>query len=192
MNDEKTCGEDPGQFICHPDEVSTGGDRGWLDFAQPPVDMYGPLHCAGNCGAAALKCWINNPYPDTVPLPICIRGEPGTMDTAFKEADTHAGEIRKIPLYDSYTDDGNCPDGDPVLGDSCSSTGMYHVVDVACVEIVEYIKKHPMEVVGETKTVDVKALRVKVACGGECDEQCSASTYVPPEPGDVIGVSLIR
>jgi len=196
IDDVKTCGDAPGDLVCNPNEVSTGGNRGWLDFAQPPVELYGSLKCAGNCGAAALRCWIDNPYPDTIDLPICIRGELGTIGSAFDEADRHEGEVKKIPLYDSVTDTGSCPGDHPILGDSCNSNLMYHVTDIACVKIKEYQKHYEIEmhVVGEDKTTDVtdvKALIVEVSCEG-CDEQCSKGSLDPPQPGEAIGVSLIR
>lgn len=217
IDSEKICGDEVGQLACRDNEVSTGGMRAWLDFAQPDPEKYEDLQCVGNCGAQALKCWIANPYPDNIPIPCCIRGQPGVIGSAFKEAGdpVHHGEIRKIPLFDSFTDDGVCPDGDgdgqadKVLGDSCNTNRMYHITEVVCVRIGHYDSKYevplvqpspeppepgepPPEPTPTPKPEVVKALIVHVVCPHKCTEGCATTPGGIPQPGDVTAVSLIK
>lgn len=209
IDSDKVCGDEVGDLDCGPDEVSTGGERAWLDFAQPDEGIYGASPCTGNCGAAALRCWIENLFPGDVPIPICIRGEPGVMGSAFQEAGDpmHHGQIRKIPIFDSFADDGVCPEGDDVLGDSCNNNRMYHIVAIACVKIDHYEPHYEIPLVQPTPdpsaTPDpeptrtprperVKALIVTVACDDECDEECASTPGGMPAPGNPLGVSLVR
>lgn len=211
IDSEKICGDEVGELDCGPYEVSTGGDRAWLDFGQPDPGIYGSIHCAGNCGAAALKCWMQQTYPVVIDLPICIRGESGTIGSAFKEAGDpmHKDQIRNIPIFDSFTDSGVCPDGDDVLGDSCNNNRMYHIIDVACVQIDRYEPQYEIPLVQPTaepvgpgtptpeptktpKPEVVQALIVKVACGPVCAEGCGSTTGATPGPGYTMGVSLLR
>ena len=204
IDSDKICGDDVGQLDCADNEVSTGGNRAWLDFAVPDPAKYGDLECAGNCGAAALKCWIRIPFPGGMRIPGCIRGQPGVIDAAYQEAHNLPPQdrIRKIPLFDSFTDEGECPGGDPVLGMSCDSKWMYHITRVACVEIVEYVRFYEIELVPEPPPEGepppepefelVKALIVRAMCGDECTEGCASGPGGIPQPGDITAVGLIK
>ena len=184
-------------------DVAMGGNRGWLDFARPDLGGLPAPGCEGNCGAAALKCWICNPIPILPSLPFCIKGEPGTMTTAFKHTDpTAAGTSQgcddpiryaKIPVFDISTDSGTCPpmDGQPLdtLGVSCPNQNLYRIVDYVCVRVERYESKYTNKDLG---IKNEKALFVTIACD---ESNCLAplsgveGSFIP---GGLSAVSLIE
>ena len=53
------------------------GDRGWIRFSSPPSPFPDPNGCGGNCGAAALKCWVRYSYSGPVEIGQCVGGQAG-------------------------------------------------------------------------------------------------------------------
>jgi len=196
IDSDKTC-DDPD--VCG--NVIMGGNRGWLDYAQPELPGLPDAGCEGNCGADALKCWICNPLTYLPDLPLCLKGEPGEMTKAFKATDPDGHppqgcpdpiQYAKIPLFDEVTDTGTCPAVDgvtpPTLGVSCPNNRLYRIVDYACVQVIEYDSKYTIE---GTDVKNINALKVRKLCGTDCPAWIGGAEgkFIP---GGLSAVSLIE
>ncbi|MBN1921696.1 MAG: hypothetical protein JW892_10655 [Anaerolineae bacterium] len=186
IDSDKICGVD---YDCDTDDdgvddMIMGGGRGWLDLPWPDETLY-TTPCNRNCGTDAVRCWLENPYPGQIPLPACIKSQPGVSDAAFKAAGDQAGKIVRVPLFD-----GEC-DADTALGD-CGGNEAYHIVDIGCIQVVEYDKNYLVWDIKKAKWDKMKALIVSVSCDEGCYAACSGTGGGTPEPGDVIAVSLLK
>jgi len=191
LDSDKTCGdcEDDTCFDCDADDDGTwdfkfGGGRGWLDFPDLPEEEYGST-CGG--GANCLKYWIGNPYPGDLPKPCCIKQEPGTTASAFAETEDYVGLDVAVPVFDGLSDDGTCPNGDPIVGET--SNDYYHIVDYVCIEVVSYEKNYEM-LLGNGKTTKVNAIFVRKSCN-DCFV-CGSTAGGEFVPGGLSAVSLIE
>jgi hypothetical protein len=90
------------------------GNRGWVRFSAPPAPYANPGGCGGNCGAAALRCWIEHGYSGPVNIGSCVPAKPGVNASALKAAEGRVGDNMYVLLWSP----GPCTSGD-VVG-SCS------------------------------------------------------------------------
>jgi len=194
IDDDKTCGED---YDCDldddgDDDVIMGGNRGWLDFAQPDAAIYG-ISCGGDCGAAALKCWIENPSPEEIIPPMCIKGEGGVKTSAFMAAGDYDGGQVAIPLFDEVVDTGDCPHGHPTYGVDCPNSRLYHIIDFGCVEVVRFEKKFELTSIDDGEIDKFKALIVTKVCNPtDCFTPGGGAGGGEFIPGGLTAVSLIE
>jgi len=106
------------------------GHRGWLRFPDTPAGYANPGSCGGNCGAAALKCYVENDYYGPIHEGQCVPGEPGVDASALDAAESREGDELYILLWDS----GSCGAGN-TIGD-CPGTP-YYIVGFGRIELVE-------------------------------------------------------
>jgi hypothetical protein len=176
------------------------GHRGWLLFPRPrpPYDHIAP-ECTDNCGTQ-VRCWIENgSYGGAIPIPnfgepYCIPGQPG-VDESVRieiEAQLAIGDVRpNVLLWDR-----KCDEGEEVHG-NCSGDP-YHIVGMGCVTILDVLEadilvkedlwKRPEK--PEYCLTNVKVIQARKRC--ECNSACGSSTGIPPKPGEVRAVSLVR
>lgn len=191
LDSDKTCGDctDDTCYDCDADDDGSwdfkfGGGRGWIDFPDLDEDVYGKT-CGG--GANCLKYWIDHPYPGDLIKPACIKQEPGTTSSAFATTADHIGEHVAVPVFDGLSDDGTCPNGDPIIGET--SNDYYHIVDYVCVEVVDYQKNFVMTL-GNGKTEKVNAVFVRKSC--ENCFVCGSTSGGEFIPGGLTAVSLVE
>ncbi len=167
----------------------TDTSRGWLDFTGSTDPLY-PDTCASNgCGDSELKCRIEKGAAEMVTLPACIAGLRGVKAGASKEIDARAGDIVRLPLYDT-----TCS---PV-GNHCSGTDAegYHVVDFGCVQVegwVQSLQLDPKPGMDKSyKKIKSKAIIVTKVCGGACATSCGSTNGALPETWQLRAVSITK
>ena len=147
------------------------GHRGWLRFPDSPPGFPNPGGCGGNCGASALKCWIENDYHGPIHEGECVPGKPGVDASALKAAEDREGE-----LYVLLWDSGSCTSGNTV-GD-CPGTP-YYIVGFGRIELVKVHTKLTVPPRPGYKQKDcpknVKAMQTTKFCGEEDLDSLTAS-----------------
>jgi hypothetical protein len=172
------------------------GHRGWVDLPRPERPYPVP-HCADNCGSQQVWCWINEGGYSGILNPrdraFCLPGEPGVSNNIRHEIyKDHKGEQVNILIWN----DDPCTDENTV--GTCTGTP-YHIISTGCVKL---------DIIDPTPEIDlpanplyfekpfceqnVKVIRVRKLCEGDCVDPCGSTDGEPPVTGEVRAVSLIR
>jgi len=174
------------------------GQRGWVTLSAPPDPVPIPEDCGNvnDCGANALKCWLEHDYPGNIDIGMCVPGKPGVVQDALPSAGSRVGgdkDIVRILLWDETpcTDDIKAPGCQPGGGDD----RWYYIADFGCVKIEEYEAKFtlpPREGHKQNECPkNAKVIRVTKLC--DCPPSSGGSTGGDPIPEGGIGaVSLIE
>jgi hypothetical protein len=182
---------DPPDDVIH---VVGPGHRGWVDLPRPERPNPVP-HCADNCGAEQVWCWIDNfGYTGNLDASeggFCLPGEPGVSNKVRHEIyNDHKGDEVNILIWD----DEECSDED--IEGTCSGTP-YHIVGTGCV-IVDPIDPTPeIDLPANPDYFEkpfceqnVKVIKVRKECS--CEDECGKTDGELPDTGEVRSVSLIK
>ncbi len=126
---------------------------------------------------------------EQVILPACIAGLRGVKAGAKNEIDARAGDIVKVPLYDTTCSPTN---------NHCSGTEAegYHIVQFGCVVVEgweQQLQLDPKPGMDKSyKKIKSKAVIVTKYCGGDCATACGSTDGTLPEAWEVRSVSLTR
>jgi Flp pilus assembly protein TadG len=192
--------EDPPDNEVH---IVGPGDRGWLLLPRPerPYDALVPQG-ADNCGRQTLA-WIDNGgYTGEIPIDpnqvgsLCLPGQPGVDNDVRLEIERdHAGELFNILLWD----DVPCSDGDIVPAEGACPGTPYHIVDTGCVQLDEVdpapeidIPANPEYFANPYCMQNVKVVKARKLCEGDCGSECGTTSGGAPQPWQVRAVSLIE
>jgi hypothetical protein len=180
--------DDDGDIDVTPDE------RMWVDFSHVLLtDADDPCDESG-CGANELEQRIHGiekhtllPCQSALELPSCTVVDSGVRASVWDAADDEAGRVVSIPLFDPAETPCEIEENDP--GNACSSERAW-ITHFGCIRIVGSYRLFPIDGGGGPKP---KVIEVEVVCDPElCSSECGTTVGVPPEPGGVRAVSLIR
>jgi hypothetical protein len=171
--------------------------RAWLDFTSAASPL-NPVDCGGSngCGAAELKCWIENDSQVLALKNTCVSGTNGIKFGVRTEVNRRVGDFVTVPLYDTRCNPG-------AVSGACDAQG-FNIVDFACVGVEPWAPQKVRLAWQATPTpdpaqpnkppdpycLDEKMLPVTVGCN-QCDTECGR-TPGGGDPGSGIkSVSLI-
>jgi hypothetical protein len=165
--------------------ISIGpGHRGWVRLPPPPEPWPNPAGCKDNCGADALKCWIENDYSGPIDIGDCVPGDPGVVSSALQAAEKREGDNIYVLIWGP----GPCNE---IIGE-CPGTP-YHIVDFGYVNLVDVnLKLTIPPLPGHDQNECPKNAKVMRA-RRLCDPQpiaCGRTEGAPPD--EFIAVSLIQ
>ncbi len=113
------------------------GERAWLRLRDVP-EPFPPSPCEGNCGAAALGCWLSDPFHGRVELGDCVPGNPGVAASVFGDFSVWegTGTTQRVIIYDpARSCDRNLP--------GCDDTAAwYPYTGLGCIQIVKVFDTH--------------------------------------------------
>ncbi|NLF75241.1 MAG: pilus assembly protein, partial [Chloroflexi bacterium] len=178
-DDDKDKGPDCNECECNTDgvpgdDIISEAGRAWLDFSSVAVqeDLFPADNCTKNgCGADELKCWLAADYDGRVSIPeagLCVDGDSGVKAGVKKIVDDRKGDYVSIPLFDQTCTNhsGLCKEG-------------YRIRKLACVRI------DPVDPWQQQFDLDYKdgskhcwkgkVIKVAVACGNECANNCGVT-----------------
>jgi hypothetical protein len=192
--------EDPPDNEVH---IVGPGDRGWLLLPRPerPYDALVPQG-ADNCGRQTLA-WIDNGgYTGEIPIDpnqvgsLCLPGQPGVDNDVRLEIERdHAGDLFNILLWD----DVPCSEGDIIPAEGACPGTPYHIVDTGCVQLDPVdpapeidIPANPLYFENPYCMQNVKVVKARKLCEGDCGSECGTTSGGVPQPWQVRAVSLIQ
>lgn len=164
-------------------------DRGWLRFPDAGPNRPDACKANDNCGAEALKCYIQYDHPGPIEEETCLPGNPGTNASVKQAVEERINHVLRVPLWDEEpctVPDGWCP-GDP-----------YHIVDFGCVEILSWEQAYKLSTWGSNATCRTfHAISARKICEEDSGwEDCSAEDAIgsglPSEEWELRTVTLIE
>ena len=184
--------------------------RAWLDFTSAGTNL-NPVDCGGTngCGAAELKCWIDNDSNVIILQNSCVSGTNGVKLGVKGNINARSGDYISVPLFDA-----RCTAASSPSGNACDAEG-FNISGFGCVQIVglEAQKKSLAWKATPTASgkyctpgnmsngcemcLDEKMLEVKVGCDpatgkGYCSTDCGKTTGGGDPGAGVRAVSLIK
>jgi hypothetical protein len=178
------------------DEALPLDDRAWADFTAIMSDKGSDPCDSSGCSNSELKDRISGSTKggeacrSFIKLNSCMVGDSGVRSSTWSDAGNEAGEIKKIPLYDSK----GCtmaPGSDGTCGNQ-----RYWVSTFGCIQVLGSYRledKYP-----KASCNKAKVIHVKIPCDADgksppqCASTCGTAGDTPPGPGDVKAVSLIK
>lgn len=179
--------------------LSTAG-RGWLDFSGliDPNSVYQDECYGSGGGSNALKCQISrNSAFQIGDLPVCVDGLNGVRASTKVPVDDRAGDVVKVPLYDSMA----CNED--------SSKPSYMLSGFACVTVDGWVQlkkddlvknniepKPGFEYIDGIELRDIskneKIILARINCDGGCMTTCGTTDGTAPGDSDLRAVNLIQ
>lgn len=175
-------------------------ERGWLRFFTPEQPYAVTCPTTDNCGAAALKCWLEEDHPGPVDVGDCVVGKPGTVEAARQVANDRIGDVVNIVLWDRNCYDGTDPDDPDYLGDcQMPADDIYHVAGFGCIEILGSAEIAVPELCSDDKNCvnNLKVIRARKICDGHtgsqlCSTEVGVGTGLPSDEWEVRTVNLVK
>jgi hypothetical protein len=171
--------------------------RAFLDFGDDANPQYNDCRQPG-CGEAELACWIAAEDGGPVNWPACIPGTNGVRAGLKDEVDARGAlpdlddRIVGIPLYDQI----GCEGTDEVDPGYCPGGDRYHVENVGCVEVKQWVHHLELEYLedngGGRDCWKDKAILVTMMCGDDCVSECGSTDGDVPLDWEMRAVSLIE
>lgn len=167
--------------------VMTDVARGWMDFPGSSDPVYTDSCNANGCGAAELKCRLEDNYGGRVKLPACIPGLRGVKAGAKAAVDARKGQLVEVPLFSAINcgSDSNC---------SGTDARTYFVDSFGCVSVTGWVQNfvlNPKPGMPKTyKKITTKTILVTKDCSQQCMTACGAASDTVAQPWELRAVSL--
>jgi hypothetical protein len=183
--------------------------RAWLDFTSAGTGL-NPVDCGGNngCGAAELKCWIDDDSNVIVLNNSCVSGTNGVKLGVKGNVNGRSGDYVNVPLFNA-----RCAPAASPSGHTCDAQG-FNISSFGCVQVVGLETDKKSLVWAATPTapgkyctatnrpnncemcLDEKMLEVKVGCDPAtgatlCSTDCGKTSGGGAPGAGVRAVSLI-
>ncbi|MFW6115760.1 MAG: Tad domain-containing protein [Chloroflexota bacterium] len=167
-------------------------DRGWLRFPDAEEERPDACKAQDNCGAEALKCYLEYDHPGPIEEETCIPGKSGTTASVKQAIESRIGDSLRIILWDEEectVPAGWCP-GDP-----------YHVADFGCIEVLSWEQSYKLSTWGSNATCRTfHAIEAKKLCDGDepdpgyedCYTTSGSGSGLPSDDWELRTVTLVK